>query len=105
MPRAAASSDVFRAIAERNRRLLLDILREGEQPVGDLVAATGLSYPLVSQHLQVLLETSMVERRPEGRQRVYRLEPGPIEVVHTWAGGYEQFWPDRLARLRRQLDR
>jgi DNA-binding transcriptional ArsR family regulator len=105
MSRAAASSDVFRAIAERNRRALLDILRGGEQPVGRLVAETGLSYSLVSQHLQVLLETGVVERRAEGRQRLYRLEPAPIEVVHAWAGGYEQFWPDRLTRLRRQLDR
>jgi DNA-binding transcriptional ArsR family regulator len=105
MSRAAASSDVFRAIAEQNRRALLDMLRGGEQPVGELVAATGLSYSLVSQHLQVLLDSGMVERRPEGRQRLYRLEPAPIEVVHTWAGGYEQFWPSRLANLRRHLDR
>lgn len=104
MPRAAASSDAFHAIAEGNRRVLLDILRGGEQPVGDLVAATGLSYSLVSQHLQVLVDAGVAARRPEGRQRIYRLEAEPLRTVHDWTAEYERFWEERLARLRRQLE-
>jgi DNA-binding transcriptional ArsR family regulator len=105
MSRAAASSDVFHAVAEPNRRMILDLLRGGEESVGGLVEATGLSYALVSQHLQVLLDVHTVVRRPEGRQRIYRLDAAPLRVVHDWAGEYEQFWQDRLARLRRRLDR
>ncbi len=104
MPRAAAA-DAFHAIAEGNRRLLLDVLRGGEQPVGNLVEATGLSYPLVSQHLRVLLDAGVVERRAEGRRRIYRLQAEPLRVVHDWTGEYELFWRERLARLRRGLQR
>jgi len=103
--RATASSDAFTAIAEGNRRLLLDLLRTGEQPVGELVGATGLSYSLVSQHLHVLLDAGVVERRPEGRQRIYRLDAEPLRAVHDWTAEYEIFWQERIARLRGRLDR
>ncbi len=104
MPRAAAASDPFHAIADGNRRVLLDVLRGGERPVGDLVEATGLSYSLVSQHLRVLLGAGVVTRRPLGRQRLYRLEPAPLRLVHDWTAEYEVFWHERLERLRRRLD-
>lgn len=102
--RTAAASDPFHAIAEGNRRVLLDALRTGEQPVGSLVEMSGLSYSLVSQHLQVLLDAGVVDRRAEGRRRIYRLDAAPLRLVHDWTGTYEQFWQERLARLRRQLD-
>lgn len=105
MPRAVASSDAFHAIAEGNRRALLDILRVGEQPVGELVAATGLSYSLVSQHLHVLLDAGVVATRPDGRRRIYQLDAGPLQGVHDWTAEYERFWGERLAHLRRRLDR
>ena len=96
--------DAFQAIAEGNRRVLLDALRGGEQPVGELVATTGLSYSLVSQHLRVLIEAEVVSRRPDGRQRIYRLEAAPLRVVHDWTAEYEQFWQERIDRLRARLD-
>ena len=104
MSRALSSSDAFHAIAEGNRRSLLDILRDGEQPVGGLVAATGLSYSLVSQHLGVLLDAGVVARRPEGRRRVYQLDAAPLQGVHDWTAEYESFWSERLTRLRRRLE-
>jgi DNA-binding transcriptional ArsR family regulator len=105
VPGAAASIDPFHAIAERNRRRLLDLLRGGEQPVGGLVEATGLSYPLVSQHLHVLLDAGVVTREQAGRQRIYRVDAAPLRVVHDWAAEYETFWQERLHRLRDRLDR
>lgn len=106
MSRAAATApDAFHAIAEGNRRLLLDLLRGGEQPVGALVTSTGLSYSLVSQHLQVLLDAGVVVRRAEGRRRIYQVDAAPLRDVHDWTGEYEAFWQERLSRLRRRLDR
>ena len=104
MPRTASSSDAFHAISDGNRRALLDILREGEQPVGALAERAGLSYSLASQHLQVLLDAEAVGRRAAGRQRIYSLEPAPLRVVHDWTAEYERFWQERVARLRRRLD-
>jgi DNA-binding transcriptional ArsR family regulator len=105
MPRAAASSDVFHAVADPNRRQMLDVLRSGEESVGALVQATGLSYSLVSQHLRVLLDANTVLRRPEGRQRIYQLNAAPLRIVRDWSAEYEVFWSERIARLRHRLDR
>jgi DNA-binding transcriptional ArsR family regulator len=105
MSRASAGSDVFRAVAEPNRRHILDVLRGGEESVGDLVEATGLSYSLVSQHLQVLLDANTVVRRREGRQRIYQLNAAPLRIVRDWSAEYEVFWTERIARLRHRLDR
>jgi DNA-binding transcriptional ArsR family regulator len=102
--RAPASSDPFHAIADGNRRVLLDLLRGGEQPVGTLVEEAGLSYALVSQHLQVLHGAGAVSRRAEGRQRIYRLEAAPLREVHDWTAEYARFWRERLDRLRGELD-
>jgi len=104
MSRAAAGSDVFHAVAEPNRRQILDVLRTGDKSVGGLVEATGLSYSLVSQHLQVLLDAQTVVRRPDGRRRIYRLDAAPLRVVRDWASEYEDFWQERIARLRGRLD-
>jgi DNA-binding transcriptional ArsR family regulator len=102
--RAASTVDVFHAIADGNRRALLDVLAGGEVAVGDLVDRSGLSYSAVSQHLAVLHEVGLVQRRQDGRQRFYRLDPAPLREVHEWTGHYEKFWRPRLGRLRRVLD-
>ena len=96
--------DAFHAIAEGNRRVLLDALRDGERPVGALVETAGLSYSLVSQHLRVLLDAGVVERRPEGRRRIYGLQAEPLRAVHDWTATYEVFWQERIGQLRQRLD-
>ena len=103
MSRAAAHADVFRAIADPSRRAILDFLAEGEAPVAALVEHAELSWSAVSQHLGVLLDAGLVVRRQEGRQRLYRLDPGPLREVHEWSSHYRKFWRGRLARLRRVL--
>lgn len=104
MSRAASTVDVFHAVADTNRRALLDFLARGEAPVGALVEHAGLSYSAVSQHLAVLLDVGLVRRRQDGRQRLYRLDPAPLRQVHEWTEHYEKFWTGKLARLRRVLD-
>ncbi len=105
MSRAASATDIFHAIADGNRRSLIDALARGELPVGDLVAGSGLSYSAVSQHLAVLLDVGLVQRRHDGRQRFYRLDPAPLREVHRWTSHYETFWKGKLARLRRVLEK
>src|SRR5215831_10276954 len=104
MGRAASSLDVFHAVADANRRALLDFLAEGEAPVGALVDHAGLSYSAVSQHLAILLEVGLVRRRQDGRQRLYRLEPEPLRELHAWSSHYEKFWRQKIGRLHSVLD-
>jgi DNA-binding transcriptional ArsR family regulator len=102
--RLSATADVFRAVADANRRALLDRLAAGEAPVGALVDHAGLSYSAVSQHLAVLLAAGLVRRRQDGRRRLYRVDAAPLREVHDWIRSYETFWPTKLAQLRQVLD-
>lgn len=99
MARAATTTDAFNAVAEPRRRQILDLLSSDELPVNDLVALLGLAQPLVSKHLRVLREVGLVDVRDEGRQRMYRLNPGPLKPIHDWVKKYEQSWSERFDRM------
>jgi DNA-binding transcriptional ArsR family regulator len=99
MPRAAASEDVFHAIAEGNRRVLIDLMEPGPRAVGELVNASGLSYSTTSQHLAVLRRAGLVSSQAAGRQRVYRLRPAALREVYDWSARYSEFWRTRLDAL------
>ena len=96
MSRAAGSANVFTAIADPTRRAILDLLRQGEQPVKQIAQPFSMSLPAVSQHLSVLWEAGLVIQRKEGRQRFYRLNPEPLKQVSDWVNHYEQFWQEKL---------
>jgi len=99
MARASTTSDVFNAIAEADRREILDVLIAGEKAVGTIVNELSMSQPQVSKHLRVLSEVGLVGCRAEGRHRLYRLEPVPLRPLHDWLAKYEQAWNDRLDRV------
>jgi DNA-binding transcriptional ArsR family regulator len=99
MARAATTSDVFNAIAETQRREILDALRDGEKPVGAIVDELSISQPQVSKHLRVLSEVGLVKCRAQGRRRLYRLEPARLRPIHEWLAKYERALDDRLDRI------
>ncbi len=94
----------FAVLAEPTRRDILDLLREGERPVGDLVAQLGASQPAVSKHLRVLREAGLVEVRPDGQRRVYRLRPEPLAEIDAWLAPYRALWSGALDQLDRHLE-
>ena len=95
----------FEAIAEPNRRQILDILRCGERPAGELVEATGLSQPGVSKHLKLLREAGLVSVRPDGQRRLYRLEAGELAELDAWLAPFRAFWAGRLDALGDHLEK
>jgi DNA-binding transcriptional ArsR family regulator len=96
MARAATTTDAFNAVAEPRRRQILDVLAGGELSVTDLVARLGLSQPLVSKHLRVLREVGLVHVRDSGRQRLYRLDSGPLRSISDWLAPYERAMSERF---------
>jgi DNA-binding transcriptional ArsR family regulator len=88
MSRPNNGSDVFRAIADPNRRRMLDLLRTSERSVGELAKPFRMSMPAVSQHLKVLRNAGLVRERRVGRQRIYRVQPARLREVLTWAKRY-----------------
>lgn len=101
---AASDTDVFQAIADPNRRQLLDLLASGELPAQALADRFEISFAAVSQHLKVLREAGLVSRRASGRQRIYSLTPERLREVADWTAGYRGFWEGRLKRLGEYLD-
>jgi DNA-binding transcriptional ArsR family regulator len=92
-------------LAEPRRRQILDVLRDGERPVGDLVAELGVSQPAVSKHLRVLKEAGLVEARPDAQRRLYRIRPEPLAELDDWLASYRALWTTHLDRLEDHLDR
>ena len=99
MARSSTTSDVFNAVAETHRRVILDALIGGEKAVGEIVDDVAMAQPQVSKHLRVLSEVGLVSSRADGRRRLYRLEPARLRPMHEWLARYEQAWRDRLDRM------
>ena len=99
-----AAASTFEVMAEPNRRLILDLLRQRERTVGDLVAAMAVSQPAVSKHLKVLRGAGLVESRSEAQRRFYRVRPHPLREVDTWLEPYRAMWTRSLDALERHLN-
>jgi len=87
-----------------SRQAILDLLRDGERPVGELVDQLDLSQPAVSKHLRVLKEAGMVEARADAQRRLYRIRPEPLAELDDWLATYRRLWTTRLDRLEDHLD-
>jgi DNA-binding transcriptional ArsR family regulator len=101
-PAARAQADrdaVFRALADPTRRALLDLIREDEKNVSELVAAFDVSQSAISQHLRVLKDADLVHERQSGRQNFYRLNAEPLAIAYDWFAHYTKFWEARLLGL------
>jgi DNA-binding transcriptional ArsR family regulator len=93
------------ALAEPRRLAILDLLRDGERPVGELVDHLGVSQPAVSKHLRVLKNAGLVEARADAQRRLYRIRPEPLAELDDWLATYRELWAARLDRLEDHLDR
>jgi DNA-binding transcriptional ArsR family regulator len=91
------SSATFSALADPTRRAVLDLLRKGSQPAGQIAQAFPVSRPAISKHLRLLRRAHLVHERREGRHRVYQLNPEPLKAVDSWLGPYRIFWQAKLA--------
>jgi DNA-binding transcriptional ArsR family regulator len=94
----------FAIIAEPARRQILDLLRDGEKSVGELVEKLGMSQPAVSKHLRVLRQAGLVEVRPRAQLRLYRLRPEPLAEIDVWLAPYRRLWKGALDRLEKHLE-
>src|SRR5215470_10891153 len=90
----------FTALADPTRRAVLDLLRRGSQPAGQIAQAFPVSRPAISKHLRLLRRAHLVREHREGRNRVYQLNPEPLRVVDSWIDQYRVFWTASLNNLK-----
>jgi DNA-binding transcriptional ArsR family regulator len=94
----------FEALAEPNRRRILDFLAQRERPVNDLVSLLQVSQPAVSKHLRVLRDAGLVEVRADAQRRLYRVRPEPLRELDDWLAPYRAMWASRLDALESHLE-
>jgi DNA-binding transcriptional ArsR family regulator len=95
---------IFEALADGNRRRILDLLLERERPVHDLVGVLRVSQPAVSKHLRVLREAGLVTSRVDAQRRLYRLRAEPLHQLDDWLAPYRATWESRLDALENHLE-
>jgi DNA-binding transcriptional ArsR family regulator len=96
---------LFEILAEPSRRRVLDLLRQQEHTVSELVDALDMSQPAVSKQLRVLRDAGLVDVRVDAQRRIYTLRAEPLADLDAWLAPYRKFWRGKLAALRRHLEK
>lgn len=96
--------ETFAALGDPNRTRILELLLQGERPVGEVAKKLRLSQPSASKHLKTLKDVGLVEVRIEAQSRVYSLRPQALRSLDAWLTPYRRLWADRLDALERHLD-
>ena len=91
--------ETLKALAEPNRFQIVELLRNGPRPVGDMVDRLGLRQPQVSKHLRVLSDAGLVDVRVDAQRRIYALRPAPLQELEVWIERYRRVWEANFQRL------
>src|SRR5271165_395346 len=97
---STSAEATFCALADPTRRAVLDLLRRGSQPAGQIAHAFPISRPAISKHLRLLRRAHLVQEKREGRHRLYQLNPEPLKAVDSWLEQYRVFWQVNLTNLK-----
>src|ERR1700757_4912778 len=97
---AKRNEATFQALADPTRRAVLDLLRRGAQPAGQIAGAFPVARPAISKHLRLLRRAHLVREHREGRNRIYQLNPEPLRAVDSWIEQYRVFWTASLNNLK-----
>lgn len=95
----------LRALADENRRVVLETLARGPLTAGKLAELLPIARPGVSRHLKVLREAGLVEVRQEAQRRIYSLRLEPLAEVDEWLSRYRALWEQRLDALHTEIAR
>jgi DNA-binding transcriptional ArsR family regulator len=94
----------LQALAEPHRFHIVELLRDGPRPVGDMVRRLRLRQPQVSKHLRVLSDAGLVDVRVDAQRRIYSLRPAPFQELEGWLETYRRHWERNFQRLDTLLD-
>jgi len=95
------ADDLFHALSDPMRRRILERLRKGPRPLGELAKGLPVSRPAISQHVKVLEDAGLVRGRKDGRRRIYAIDLAGFVKVRAWV---ERYWDDVLAAFKAAID-
>ena len=91
--------ETLKALGEPNRFQIVELLRDGPRPVGEMVDRLHLRQPQVSKHLRVLSDAGLVDVRIDAQRRIYALRPAPLQELEVWVERYRRLWETNFLRL------
>lgn len=87
------------ALAEPNRRDIVELLRDGPLTVGEIADRLGLRQPQASKHLKVLSDNGILEVKAEANRRIYKLRPEPFQALDAWLNSFRRVMQERFDNL------
>ncbi|MEQ1568717.1 MAG: metalloregulator ArsR/SmtB family transcription factor [Myxococcota bacterium] len=93
----------FHALGDGHRLRIVELLRDGPQPVGVIGERLQLAQPQVSKHLKVLRTAGLVAVEARAQQRIYALAPATFAELHGWLERYRALWDERFDALEQVL--
>lgn len=96
------------ALADGNRRAVIDLLKKRPRRAGEIAAALSLTPPALSRHLRVLRRSGLIHEQgieDDARVRIYQLRKEPFDQLRGWLGEVESFWVGELAAFRDHVER
>ncbi len=84
--------EVLVALANSQRRRMVEVLALRPTTVSDLAGQVGLSLPAIHRHVRVLEAARLVRRRKTGRSTVLALDRAGLRLVHGWVTGFTPWW-------------
>ncbi len=103
-----ALDQTLAALADPSRRAIVDVLRQGPRPAGELAREMGMSPPTMSRALRALREAGLVaESHPvhDARVRIYELRAAPMQELRAWLEAVEENWATQLSAFKAHLER
>lgn len=101
--------EALSVLAEPACRRIVEYLADREVPAGEIVDVMemefGLVQPATSRYLRRLREADLVQSRPDGRRRLYSLEPKTLRNVDLWLDQFRSLWSDALCALEAEVSR
>jgi DNA-binding transcriptional ArsR family regulator len=89
------------ALGDPTRRTILERLRKGPLPVGQIARGLPISRPAVSQHLRILKNANLVIDRPDGTRRIYELNPAAFASLREY---FDEFWGVALIAFKKAVE-
>ena len=96
------------ALADRNRRGVIDLLKDRPRRAGEIATALSLTPPALSRHLRVLRRSGLIHEQgveEDARVRIYGLRKEPFDELRGWLEEVESFWAGELAAFRDHVER
>jgi DNA-binding transcriptional ArsR family regulator len=91
--------ETLTALAEPNRLRIVELLRAGPRPVGEIGEKLHLQQPQVSKHLRVLRDFGLVDVQARAQQRLYELRAAPLRELNEWVERFRSIWDERFTQL------